>query len=259
MQTLVGRAAVVTGSGRSLGAGIAVALAESGANLVVNSRSSLDEAEEIAAECRSFGVEAICVVADVATEVGVSELAEQAYARFGRIDILVNNVGVSPTVPFLEITFEDWHTAMSVNADSMFLTCQAFAPSMIEAGWGRIVNITGHAYLTIGRGSVHTKASKAAAVGLTRGLAGALAKHNITVNHIAPGLMDTEPRRNKYYRDDKPLGLPPWGSMERTREVPLGRTGTVREFSSLVRYLCTEDAGYLTGQSYLVNGGQMAL
>ena len=215
--------------------------------------------EQIAQECRAKGVQSIAVLADVAQKQGVEELARRTFQEFPVVDILVNNVGVSPSCPFLEMTDEEWHTVMGVNIHSMFYCCKAMVPSMVEKQWGRVVNITGHAYLTVAGSSVHVKAGKAAAVGFTRGLAADLAPYNITVNHVAPGLIDTPPRRNKYYRDDKRRNSARGGPEERVETVPLKRTGTPEEMAALVAFLCSDEGAYLTGQTYLVNGGLTAV
>lgn len=254
-----GKTAVVTGSGRAIGAAIALRLAQDGANVVINSRSTPEEMEQVAQECRDMGVRAISVLADVSQKQGVEELARRTLEEFHSVDILVNNVGVSPSCPFLEMTDEEWHTIMGVNIHSIFYCCKAMVPSMVEKEWGRVVNITGHAYLTVARSSVHVKASKSAAVGFTRGLAADLAPYKITVNHVAPGLIDTPPRRNKYYRDDKPPEQRPWGPEDRVDEIPLKRTGTPEELAALVAFLCSDEGAYLTGQTYLVNGGMAAV
>lgn len=256
MGDLSGKCAVVTGSSRSIGAEIARALAGAGADVVVNSRTSSAEADGVAAECRAFGVRALTVVADVSDPAGARKLAATAEAQMGKVDILVNNVGISPRIPFLDLTWEDWNTALNVNLQSVFLCCKEVVPGMTRREWGRIVNITGHAYLHIHGTGVQTKASKAAIMGLTRGLAGELARYKITANHVAPSLIDTPPRRNKYYKDADPK----WDAQSRgVDKVPLKRLGKASEVAALVKFLCTEDAAYLTGQTYLVNGGMTAL
>ena len=256
--SLEGKTAVVTGSGRAIGAAIAIRMAQDGANVVVNSRSTPDEIEEVAKECQAYGVKTLAVLADVSKKGDVEELARRTFQEFSTVDILVNNVGISPTCPFLEMTDEEWHKVLAVNIDSLFYCSKAFVPSMIQPSWGRVVNITGHAYLGVG-GSVHTKAGKSAAVGFTRGLAGEVAPYQITVNHIAPGLIDTPPRRNKYYRDDRNPEERPWGPEDRVDNVPLKRLGKPEEMSALVAFLCSEDGAYLTGQTYMVNGGMAAV
>jgi 3-oxoacyl-[acyl-carrier protein] reductase len=256
MGDLTGKTAVVTGSSRSIGAEIARTLAKAGADVVVNSRSSTDEAEAVAAECRKLGVRATAIVADVSQRDGIDHLARTAIDQHGKVDILVNGVGISPRVPFLDMSFEDWNETMNINVNSVFLACQRFVPGMVERRWGRIINMSGHAYLHITGTGVHVKASKAAIMGLTRGLAGELARYDITANHVAPSLIDTPERRNKYYKDNDPK----WDPQSRgVDKVPLKRLGKPSEVAGLVRFLCSEDAAYLTGQTYLVNGGVTAL
>lgn len=258
MTHLKGRVAVVTGSSRSMGGAMVKGLAEDGADVVVNARSSKEEAEAMAAECRALGVKAVAVVADVSTEQGVNTLADAALKEFGKVDILVNNVGVSPRQGnFLELSYEDWKKVFDINLNSQFLTAKRFAPSMIENKWGRIINLSGHAHLNTNGGGVHVKASKAAIDGLTRGQSGTLAKYGITVNAIAPHAIDTPERHNKYYNEDR---NPKWDAVSRgVDKIPVGRLGKMSEMAALVRFLCSDDAGYLTAQTYLVNGGIHAL
>lgn len=256
MGELSGKVALVTGSSRSIGAEIVKTLAGSGAAVVVNSRGTREELDEIVAACRAKGVEATGVNADVSTADGCEELSAAALKKFGRIDILVNNVGVSPRVKFLEMTFEDWQKTFDINLNSCFRMAKLLAPAMMANKWGRIINMSGHAYIHVHGTGVHTKASKAAIMGLTRGLAGELAPYQITANHIAPSMIDSPPRRNKYYRDKDPS----WDPVARgVDKVPLKRLGKMSEMAGLVRFLCSEDASYLTGQTYLINGGLVAI
>lgn len=255
---LEGKTAFVSGSGRSIGAAIARRLASQGARVVVNSRSTPEEAEAVAeAASQLSGTTCHAVIGDVSTERDASQVAAQALEEVGRIDILVNGVGVSPRISFWEMTLEDWHQAFSINVDSALLLSRAFAPGMVEAGWGRIVNLSGHAHLSIEGVGVHTKASKAAVVGLTRGLAGTLAAYGVTVNHVAPSRIETPERRNKYYRDRDEVDWSPEARGADT--VPVGRMGRPEDVANVVEFLVREEAGYLTGQSYLVNGGTTVL
>lgn len=253
--SLKGHNALVTGSGRSLGRAIAVRLAAEGANVVVNSRSTLGEGESVAKECREQGVRSIAVAADVSLAPGIDLLRDTALREFEFIDIVVNNVGISPYLPFLEISDTDLNTVFGVNLGSMFMCCRVFLPCMVDRHWGRIVNVTGQAARRHGveaRGTgAHVAATKAAARALTRSIAAEFGPNGITCNELGPGRMNTEPRRNKYYEDRK---------ASETREleapdVPVGRIGTPEEFAAACAFLASEEASYITGQSLLVNGG----
>ncbi len=256
MKRLTGKNAVVTGSGRSIGRAIAERLASEGANVAVNSRSTPAEAEAAATACEQQGVRSVAVVTDVSQPHGARQLFEEATRSLGTIDILVNNVGVSPYVPFLELSDEDWETVIRVNLYSMYYCTRLALPGMVARGWGRVVNLTGHAYCNVGT-AAHTSASKAAAMGFTRAIAAEFAPHGITCNEVAPGLIDTEPRRHKYYEDRKPPELRPWGSEDQARDIPARRLGRPEELAAVCAFLCSDEASYVTGQSYFVNGGKM--
>ena len=254
---LKGHTALVTGSGRSLGQAIALRFAQEGANVITNSRSTPEECEAVAKQCRAFGVKSIGITADLSSREGVDALARKALQEFGRIDILVNNVGISPYVGLLDMSDEEWHKVLFVNLHQMFYFTRYFVPGMLEQRWGRILNITGHAYIHHHVGA-HTSAGKAGAMGLTRAVASEFAGAGITCNEVCPGWMDTEIRRNKYYQDLKPANQRPWGSAEeRVKEIPAGRLGTPEEFAALCAFLASDEGSYLTGQTYLVNGGTM--
>lgn len=254
---LEGKSAVVTGSSRSLGKDMALALAENGANVVVNHRDSAADAEAVAKAIRAMGRRAIVIQADVTQQTQVKAMAEKALTEFGTIDILVNNVGTSTRVPFLDLTQKDWHQLISINLDSMFYCTQAFIKGMVEQKWGRIVNITGHAGLRGTPESAHVCAGKAGTEGFTRSIATEFARHGITCNVMAPGSITAE-TRHRYYRQmaEQIEGGERWYEHWRGA-IAMGRPGTGKEFASLCVYLCSEDAGYLTGQTYLVNGGMM--
>ena len=164
---LKGKTALITGSGRSLGKACALRLAQDGANIVVNSRGTPDEAEAVAGEVRALGVDSIAVVADVTDPAQVERMRAQVADRYGAVDILVNNVGVSPYVPMLDMEPDDWHQIMDINLHSLFYVTRAFLRPMVDKGWGRIVNIAGHvAFMQRTRG-VHTAASTAGKISFT--------------------------------------------------------------------------------------------
>lgn len=263
---LAGKIALVTGSSRSLGKVIAARLAMEGANVVVNCRTNRQEAEDTARELgERYKVKTAAVVADVSDPRQVAQLHRDATAAMGQVDILVNNVGVSPYLPISEMTDEDWHQVMAINLHSMFYLCRAFLPPMVDQKWGRIINITGHVAFMPGARGVHTAASKGGAISFTRALATEVARDGVTANHICPGLIDTPPRQ-KYYPDRKPSGVPPWVDRSGAdikeviaRAVPMGRVGDPMELANVVAFLASNEASYITGQSFLVNGGMFYL
>ena len=238
------RVAVVTGSGQGIGAGIARRLALAGAKVVLND-IVLDKIEQVGKELDAEGAVGVPVVADVSTKEGADELIAQAVERFGRVDILVNNVGIARDKWISKMTDEDWDSVMTVNLKSQFLTCRAVVPHLRGQGYGRIVNISSRAWLG-GAGQVNYSASKGGVVSLTKTLALELAKFAITVNCVAPALVDTPLFQS--------LG-------EQTRDrlastVPMGRVGTPADIAEAVLFFASDEASYITGQLVYVCGGR---
>jgi NAD(P)-dependent dehydrogenase (short-subunit alcohol dehydrogenase family) len=252
---LTGKTALVTGSSRSLGKAIALALADAGANVVVNHRASPAEAEAVAKEIRAKGVKSMVVQADVSKRADVEAMGTQVHTQLGPIDILVNNVGVSPMVPFLQMKDEDWHQVVGINLHSFFYVTQTFIKDMVDKKWGRVINVTGHAGLRGTPFAAHTCASKLAVHGFTHSLASEFAQHGITVNTMAPGSFDTEDRHVYYTQMRGQLGGE-WEAQWHAR-IPLRREGKPEEFASMCVYLCSEGASFVTGQTFLINGGMM--
>ena len=241
---LEGRVALVTGSGRNIGRATALKLAGEGANVVVTARTNRDEAEAVADEARALGVKALTVLADVADPVQVDRMVSTALAEFDRIDILINNAAIRPSKPFTELTLEDWEQVRGVILDGAFYCTRAVIPSMVEHGFGRILFLTGDgAFRGLGQ-RAHVSAAKLGLIGLARGLASEFGPHNIRVNVVSPGSIDTT-RDLSWY----PHGTPgPSG-------VPLGRLGAPDEIAATCLFLVTEDSAYITGQTIHVNGG----
>ncbi|MRH90681.1 SDR family oxidoreductase [Nocardia sp. SYP-A9097] len=237
---LAGRVALITGGSRGIGRGIAVALASAGAAVAVNFRSREDEAAQAVADIERVGGKGIAIRADVAVRSEVESMVDRVTAELGPIDVLVNNAGVAVIRGLDDITEEDFDETLAINLKSAFLTIQAVAPSMRERGWGRIVNISSVAARGAGSVGVHYNASKAGLEGLTRGYAARLAADGITVNAIAPGLIDTE----------MAAPLKEAGVADR---IPVGRIGTPDDIGRAV--LLTISNGFLTGQTIAVNGG----
>jgi len=238
------RVAVVTGSGQGIGAGIARRLALAGAKVVLNDIAP-DKIEQVGKELDAEGAVAFPVVADVSTKEGAESLIAQAAERFGRVDILVNNVGIARDKWISKMTDEDWDSVMTVNLKSQFLTCRAVVPHMRKQSHGRIVNISSRAWLG-GAGQVNYSASKGGVVSLTRTLALELAKFGITVNCVAPALVDT------------PL-FQALGDETKDRlagTVPMGRVGTPADIAEAVSFFASDEASYITGQLIYVCGGR---
>ena len=240
---LDGYRAVVTGSARNIGREIALELARAGAAVVVNARSARSDAEHVAGDIRAAGGRAAVVVADISTPGGADEVMRACATSFGGLDILVNNAAVRREVDFAQLDYAEWREVLGATLDGAFLCSHAALPHLIAAGGrGTIVNIGGmSAHAGAARRS-HVLAAKAGLVGLTRGLAHDLAPHGITVNCVAPGLIDTVRR-----------GAPPG---HHTHRRPLvDRRGSPMDVAAMVRYLCGPAARYVTGQTVHVNGG----
>lgn len=249
-RNLEGRVALVTGSGRNIGRATALELARQGADVVVNARANVDEAESVAAEARELGARAISTIADVSDQGAVYRMVGAAIEEFGRVDILVNNAGMRASKPFTEMTVEDWREVNGVNMDGPFFVCQAVVPGMIERGWGRIINVSG---LNAFKGRAewaHVCAGKMGALGLSRALAAELAPHGILVNHIVPGAFDTT--RASHTLDRREAQSTP-----AAQAIPVGRLGLPEEIAHTVAFLASDGATYITGQTIHVNGGAL--
>ena len=239
---LQGRVAIVTGSARNIGRAIAHALAEAGAAVVVNAKSSAQEAETVVQEIRNRGGQAVTKLADVGQPEQAASLIDAAVQAFGRLDILVNNAAVRREIDFERLDYEEWRAITATILDGAYLCARAAAPYLSAARGGSIVNIGGLSSFTGASRRAHVIAAKAGLVGLTRALAHDLAPHHITVNCVAPGLIDTERRGPEPAHHAKHATL-------------MGRRGTPEEIAAVVRFLCGPEARYITGQTLHANGG----
>jgi len=240
---LEGRVALVTGASRNIGRAIALALADAGANVVVNARKSLDEARDVVKEIEKRGGKAVASLADVADEQAVMTMVRSSIDTFGRLDLLVNNAAVRDATTTEKIDYATWKRVTGIILDGAFLTVKASLLALRESGNGSIINIGGMSGHTGAMGRPHVVAAKLGLVGLTRGLAHDLAKDHITVNCVVPGLIETQ------------RGASSGSKTAHQHEGIVGRRGTVDEVAAVVRFLAGPDARYITGQDWHVNGG----
>ena len=246
MGKLVGKVALVTGSGRNIGRATVLRLAGEGAHVVVNARSNQQEAETVAREARDLGVKAVPILADVGKKAEVESLAARALSEFGRVDILINNAAIRPHKPFTESTDADWELIRSVVLDGPLHLTRALIEPMVENRYGRILFFCGDGSISAsGSGRTHLSAAKMGLIGMARGLASEFAPHNIRVNVVSPGSIDTRRDHPEWYH----------GRLPNAVGIPLCRQGTVDEIAATCLFLVSEDGGFITGQTIHVNGG----
>ncbi len=235
---LTGHIALVTGASRGIGAAIAIALAEAGAAVAVNYRERADDAEKVVGKIKDMGGRAIAIAADVSQAASVANMVDRAASALGPIDILVNNAGIAIVRGIDDLTESDFDATIVTNLKSAFLCTQAVLPAMRAKKWGRIVNVSSGAARGAGSIGVHYNASKAGMEGLTRGYAARLVKEGITVNAVAPSLIETDMMR---------------GRSDLASRIPLGRMGRPEEVAKAAVLVLAND--YMTGQTIVLNGG----
>ena len=242
-----GRVAIVTGAVRGLGWAVANRLHERGASVAVNVR----DAKRAEAAARAIGERARAVPADLATPDGPESIVSQTLELFGRIDILINNAAVPLTTRFEHITADEWRRALEVNLTAPFLLIQAALPTMKAQGYGRVVNISSTAGRMVSTlGGAHYTASKTGLLGLTRAAAKELGRYGITVNAVCPGMIDTELTRES---------ASPELLEQLAQGFPVPRLGTSLEVADVICFVASERAGYITGASIDINGGDLMM
>jgi 3-oxoacyl-[acyl-carrier protein] reductase len=239
---LAGKVALVTGAARNIGRAIACSLASGGASVMVNANTSRAEAEKTV---EMIGSNAALHIADVTDQKAVASLVDATVKRFGRLDFLVNNAAVRFETPFEKMKYEEWRQVLAIVLDGAFLCAQAALPHLIRAGGGTIVNIGGQTGHKGASERAHVITAKAGLAGMTKALALDLAPHQITVNCVVPGSIESQ------------RGIPgvPERPAARRAPPPIGRRGEPAEIAAMVRMLCGPDARYITGQAIHVNGG----
>ena len=240
---LAGKVALVTGASRNIGRAIALALAAGGAAVAVNSRASKEDAQKVAQEIRAAGGKAEVFMADIVDAKAVSAMVEAIVKRFGRLDLLVLNASVRKETPFIDMGFDEWKSLTAVTLDGSFHCAKACLPHMIKAGGGSIVTIGGMTALSGAKRRVHGSVGKFGLYGFTRALAKELGEHQIRVNCVAPGQMNTTRAADRTVRPD-------------VSNVPLGRRVEPEEIADVVRFLCGPGSKMVSGQLIYVDGGQ---
>lgn len=242
--TFKDKVAIVTGATGGIGEATVKSFVASGAAVVLADINT-ERLATLAGEIEASGGSALAVPTDVSNKSQVEAMVQRGLDAFGRVDILVNNAGIAQTVSVMELTEADWDRMMDVNLKSVLFCSQAVIPSMIEQGWGRIINMGSMAGKTGGRTiGANYVVSKAGVMALTKSLATFLSSHQITVNALAPGIVDT-PLAHAVPRGDQ------------SKKVPLGRLASPQEIADLILFLASAQAGYITGEIVDINGGML--
>jgi 3-oxoacyl-[acyl-carrier protein] reductase len=239
------RTAIVTGASRGIGRSICLELARGGCNIAFNYTKSSASADSLVSELQEIGSQAEAFQCNVADLSAAEAMVRKVKGRFGSVDYLVNNAGITRDKLILRMTEQDWSEVVDTNLKGAFNFAKAIAPVMVKARFGSILNVTSVSGIKGMAGQVNYSASKAGMIGLTKSLARELAGRNVTVNAIALGLIDTELTR--VLTDDQRSAI--------LQSIPLGRLGSAEEIARIAAFLLSENAGYITGQVIQVDGG----
>lgn len=242
---LLNKVALVTGGSRGIGRTICHALAAEGSAIAVNYVAKGDAANKVVIELEKMGVKARAFQANVANEEEAANMVEQIMSHFGRIDVLVNNAGITRDRSFVKMTPEQWREVLHINLDGMFNLSHRVLPQMIERQWGRIISIASIVGQMGNFGQTNYATTKGGMIAFTKALAREVARKGVTVNAVAPGFIAT----------DMVLAMPPEAQEKVKEMIPVGRLGEPEEVARAVRFLAAPQAAYITGQVININGG----
>ena len=244
-KSLEGKTAIVTGASRGIGKAIAISLAKEGAEVIINYSSSIENANKVITEIKSFGGRAYPLQADISNENSVNELIKTVLEKNGQIDVLVNNAGITKDGLLMRMKTNDWQNVIDLNLSGVFYCIRAVSRQMLKQKQGRIINITSVVGIMGNAGQANYSAAKAGVIGLTQSAAKEFASRGITVNAVAPGFITTD--MTKDLNSEAILAA-----------IPLGRFGTSEDVAGAVRYLASDpSAAYITGQTLQVDGGMV--
>ena len=242
---LTGRSALVTGASRGIGRAIAVALAKAGAGVAINYSGNEEAAKQTEDICAAYGVKTLVIKADVSDAESCKAMIDQVKESFGKIDILVNNAGITKDKLMIGMSEADFMDVINTNLKGSFLCMQMVSKLMIKQRYGRIINLSSVVGLHGNAGQVNYAASKAGVIGMTKSAAKELASRNITVNAVAPGMIET----------DMTAVIPEKAKEAMMASIPAGRAGKPEDIANVVAFLASEEASYMTGQVVSVDGG----
>jgi NAD(P)-dependent dehydrogenase (short-subunit alcohol dehydrogenase family) len=250
---LEGKTALITGASRNIARQIALTFAREGADLVLNTRKSRHELEQLQSECRQFGVQTHAVLADVSDPDHVTTMVREGLDAFGKIDILVTCVAIRPHRPILEVTNEEWHEVMRTNLYPAFYLIKAVLPGMMQRRCGSIIALGGQAAITGRPNRAAVTTAKTGLLGLIRAVAAEVAPYNIRANLVNPGSTGTTREHSEWYQED---ASPSDGDAKKLKTIPLERRGTVEDIANACLFYASDESTYITGDRMNVVGGR---
>ena len=251
---LEGKAALITGASRNIGREVALTFAREGADLVLNTRQSARELDEVAAQCRELGVRTVTAVCDVGDADSVRGMVADGVDQLGKIDVLVSNVAIRPHKPITEVSDEEWQQVMNTNLNSAFYLCRAVLPGMLERRSGSIIALGGQSSITGRPNTTAVTAAKTGLLGLIRAIAAEAAPHGVRANMVNPGSTDTSREHPEWYPEFQ--GGTTRGSAQHLSDLPMGRQATVQDVANACLFFASDESAYITGDSVNVMGGR---